>query len=219
MSDAPPLVVANHKANKTWDELSSWLDQVSECAESFPGTVIVCPAVAYISEASQKVKELHSKLKIGSQDVSKFEEGAYTGEIAASQIADQVTYAIIGHSERRGHFRETDEIVAQKVNLALKARITPIFCIQDENTPIPQGVEIVAYEPVFAIGTGNPDTSQNAQSVSKKLKTKGQYTVLYGGSVDPNNAQSFLQNGIIDGVLVGSVSLNAEKFISLIKSI
>src|SRR3989304_5375025 len=146
MSDPLPLVVANHKANKTWDELSSWLDQVSEGTKDFPGTVIVCPLVAYLGEASQKVKELNSKLKIGSQDISKFEEGAYTGEIAASQIADQVAYAIIGHSERRQHFGETDEVVALKAQIALKARITPIFCIQDENTPIPQGVKIIAYE-------------------------------------------------------------------------
>lgn len=218
MSDPLPLVVANHKANETWDELAMWLTQVSEAVNDFPGTVLVCPSMAFLSEASQKIKDTGSKLKIGSQNISQFEKGAYTGEVAASQIADQVSYSIIGHSERRQHFGETDEIVAEKVKVALKAQITPIFCVQDKNTLIPSGVEIIAYEPIFAIGTGNPDTPENTMSIGKSLKAKGSYTVLYGGSVDANNVKSYLQ-GTIDGILVGSASLDAEKFISLIKSI
>lgn len=219
MSDPLPLVVANHKANKTWDDLAVWLEQVSQAINDFQGTVVVCPSMVFISETSPKTKDLGSKLKVGSQDISQFEKGAYTGEVAASQIADLVTYAIIGHSERRQHFQETDELLKTKVQNAKRANITPIFCVQDENTQVPGGVDIVAYEPVFAIGTGTPDTPQNAKSLSRKLKAKGKYTVLYGGSVHPNNVKSFIQKGIIDGVLVGSASLDAEKFISLLKSI
>src|SRR3989344_1160961 len=162
MSDSLPLIVANFKSNKTWDELAAWLEEIGPKTNSFPGTIVVCPSMAFISEAAQKVKDAGWKLKIGSQNISAYEVGAYTGEVAASQINDQVAYTIIGDSERRQYFGETDAILAEKVNLALKSQITPILCIQDENTPIPAEAKIVAYEPMFAIGTGNPDTPQNA---------------------------------------------------------
>lgn len=219
MSDPLPLVVANHKANKTWDELSSWLGQVAPAADDFRGTVVVCPAIAYISQAGQKIKELKSKLIAGSQNISQFDQGPYTGEVAASQIKDQVRYTIIGHSERRENFNETDQLLSQKVQMAKKANLAPIFCIQDETTKIPNGVEIVAYEPTFAIGTGNPDTPENAKSISAKIKQKGDYIVLYGGSVNAQNVKSFVDQDLISGVLVGSASLEAQSFIGILQSL
>lgn len=219
MSDPLPLIVANHKSNKTWDEFASWLEVIGPESGTSPATIVVCPTMAFLSEASQKVKVNKWKLKIGSQNISQFEIGAYTGEVAASQICDQVSYVIVGHSERRRYFVETDQTVADKLNLAIEAHMNPIFCIQDENTPIPEGVKIVAYEPVFAIGTGKPDTPENAKEISAKIKQKGDYIVMYGGSVDPANVSSFLEKGLIDGVLIATASLESRSFSEILKNI
>lgn len=218
MNETLPLVVANFKANQTWDDLEIWLETVGPPAATFTGTIIVCPSMPFLSQASPKIKSAKWQIQLGSQDISRFEQGAFTGEVAASQIADQVSYAIIGHSERRCNFGENFEILTSKVENALKAGITPIFCVEDSESPIPENVKIVAYEPAFAIGTGNPDTPQNAQSVSRKLKAKGDFIVLYGGSVNKENSKSFLASGIIDGLLIGSASLNPDIFLDILKS-
>jgi len=211
-------MVANHKSNKTWDELALWLDAIGPQTDSFAGTVIVCPTMAFLSEASQKVKTAGWKLKIGAQNVSHFETGAYTGEVAASQMRDQVTYTIIGHSERRRYFGETDAIVAEKFQMAQKFEIKSIFCVQDENTPIPAGVKIVAYEPIAAIGTGIPDKPENAKAISAKIKQKGDYIVLYGGSVDAGNIKTFLEPGLVDGALIATASLQSDSFSEILKN-
>lgn len=218
MTDPTPLVIANLKANFTWDEMVAWLDQVSPRTQVFAGTVIVCPAIPYLAAIATKIKSADLKVKLGAQDISMFEQGPYTGEFAASQITSFCQYAIIGHSERRQNFGENDDVLAKKVENAKSANLEPIFCVQDENAIVPQGVELVAYEPIFAVGTGNPDTPQNAYNVSHKLKEKGNYTVLYGGSVTGENVKAFLKKDIIDGVLVGAASLDPESAIDIIES-
>lgn len=219
MNDQLPLVIANLKANKTWDQISAWIDTVAQKAEYFPGTVVFCPSAPFLSGSSHKITANGYKIKLGIQDISKFEQGAYTGEIAVSQIADFCQYAIIGHSERRQNFGETDEILAQKVKNAARVGITLIFCVQNENTPIPEGAQIVAYEPVFAIGTGKPDTPQDAKAIAQKLKAKGTYTVIYGGSVTSDNVKSFVQKGTIEGVLVGTDSKEPADFVKILESL
>ncbi len=214
-----PIVIANHKANKTWDQVSSWIDEVAGTAQNFSGTIILCPSSPFLSSAYEKISQNGINIKLGVQDISRFEQGAYTGEVAASQVADLVKYSIIGHSERRQNFAESDNILAQKAQSAQKAQITPIFCIQNEETQIPKNVEIVAYEPVFAIGTGNPDTPENVQVIAKKLKAKSNYTILYGGSVSVENVTQFIKDDI-KGVLVGATnSLDPQKFIGIIKAL
>src|SRR3989304_5973341 len=101
MSDPLPLVIANLKANQTWDQMSIWLEEVGPRSNSFSGTVIVCPTFAFLASSAEKIKTAGWKLKLAGQDISKFEQGAYTGEVAASQIADIIHYSIVGHSERR----------------------------------------------------------------------------------------------------------------------
>lgn len=218
MNDAPPLIIANLKANKTWDEIKNWLNVVGTQTSEVPGTIIFCPPSPFLAAAAQQIKSQNLKIKLGSQDISRFENGPYTGEITAGQIADLVNYSIIGHSERRQNFSENNKILEAKVVNAQKVGIEPIFCIQGESTPIPQGVKVVAYEPVFAIGTGNPDTPENARSVAKNLKTKSDYIVIYGGSVTKANVKSFFQNEILEGVLVGGSSLNPDDFVQIIKA-
>lgn len=219
MNDLIPLVVANLKANKTWNEMCAWLNEIGPKCSSFTGTVVVCPSDPFLSSASEIIKRGGWVLKLGNQDISQFEQGAYTGEVAASQISDLVQYSIIGHSERRQNFKEDEEILKVKVTNIKKAQIEPIFCIQSEDDLIPAGVKIVAYEPVFAIGTGNPDTPQNVQNIATQIKGKGQFTVIYGGSVAPENVKSYLRKNLIDGVLVGATnSLNPEKFNQVLES-
>lgn len=232
MNDTLPFVVANFKANQTWDDLDIWLETVGPSTPTFTGTIIVCPSAPFISEASRKIKSANWQIQLGIQDISRFEQGAFTGEVAASQIADQVSYAIIGHSERRHNFGEDDEILAAKVDNALKVGIIPIFCIEDSESSIPENVKIVAYEPAFAIGTGNPDTPKNAQAISQKLKArppstkaegfvgqaKGDFIVLYGGSVNEKNAKDFLNDRNLDGLLIGSASLDPDIFLDILKS-
>lgn len=218
MNDPAPLVVANLKANKTWDELGAWLDVVGSAAKRFLGTVVVCPSSPFLVATHQKLQSASWLIKLGSQDVSKFEQGAYTGEVAASQIASVCQYAIIGHSERRQHFREDETILAQKVRNAQAASIKPIYCVQTALDLIPEGVEIVAYEPVFAIGTGSPDSPENVLKIAHEIKQKGTFSVLYGGSVSPENIKSFLLKGAVDGVLVGATnSLDPQKFIKILE--
>ena len=219
MNENTPFVIANLKANKTWEEISSWIDTVARKAEDYPGTIIFCPSFPFISSSAHKISANSYKIKLGIQDISRFEQGPYTGEVAASQIKDLCQFSILGHSERRQNFGESDEILAQKVQNATKAAITPIYCIQDENTPIPQGVEIIAYEPVFAIGTGKPDTPENAKSIARNLKKKGNYTVIYGGSVSEQNAALFVEKDLIDGVLVATNSKNPQSFTRIIEAI
>lgn len=218
MNNPLPLVIANLKANYTWEEMVTWLDQVSKRTIAFGGTVVICPSIPFLAAVAAKIKGANHNLKLGSQNVSQFEQGPYTGEFAATQISSLCQYVIIGHSERRQNFAEGDEIIAKKIQNAKASGVSPIYCVQDENAPIPQGVDLVAYEPISAVGTGNADTPENARSVAQKLKAKGNYTVIYGGSVTGENVKTFLKNGIIDGVLVGAASLDAESFIDIIES-
>lgn len=219
MSNPLPLVIANLKANKSWDQVSAWIDEVASVAQNFSGTIIFCPSHPFLAASSEKISSNGINLKLGAQDVSRFEQGAYTGEIAASQIADLVKFAIIGHSERRQNFTENDKILARKVENAKAAGITPIFCVQNEQTSIPKNVEIVAYEPIFAIGTDNPDTPENVQATAQRLKAKGDCTILYGGSVSAENVKSFVKDQI-KGVLVGATnSLDPQKFNGIIEAL
>jgi triosephosphate isomerase len=221
------FIIANWKSNKTVAEAKEWLTEISNFTLSGTGKfeisnekeVIVCPsftALALVTEYSQQ-KAL--PLKIGSQNISPFEEGAYTGEVNAKQIAEFVHYTIIGHSERRAHFFEDEAMLAKKVSQALANNLTPIFCVQSAETSVPQGVTMVAYEPVFAIGSGHPDTPESADHVAGQIKEKYKVPfVLYGGSVTEDNVHSFTTMEHIDGVLVGGASLDAEKFIGIIKN-
>lgn len=218
MSDRLPLVIANLKANKSWDEMVAWINQVGPRTTNFAATVVVCPSTPFLAAVAAKIKSANLNLKLGSQDISQFEQGPYTGEFAASQIASFCNYVIIGHSERRQNFGEDGDILTKKIEKAHASGLVPIFCVQDANTSIPQGVKLVAYEPIFAIGTGDPDTPENAQATSLKLKSRGDYTVIYGGSVTGENIKGFLKKDVTDGVLVGNASLDPKGFIDIIQS-
>lgn len=220
MIDQLPFVIANIKANQTWEEVKTWLSQVGEKSKSFEGTVIFCPSFPFLVSAYEQIQNKKYNIKLGSQDISFFEQGPYTGEVAASQIKDIISYALIGHSERRQNFKEDDAKLQNKLVNAQKAAINAVFCVQGDTTPILNDIPIIAYEPTFAIGTGNPDTLANIQSVAEKIKQKGPYTVIYGGSVSRDNVGAIRLLDAVDGVLVGaSHSLDSQKFVDILSAI
>jgi len=153
---------------------------------------------------------------LGAQDISPFEMGAFTGEVTGSQLKEYVSFCIIGHSERRKYFAEDDALLVKKAALAKREGIEVIYCVPDSLTSIPKDVKIVAYEPVFAIGTGTPDTPDNAQKVIKEIKSKNNISlVLYGGSINKDNISKYFEKEDIDGVLVGTSSLDPDSFMQM----
>lgn len=216
-------IIGNWKSNKNTTETENWFKTLQTLYNQNKKIslenveAVVCPPFVLMPLAVRLRDEYKLPLKLGSQDISPFPNGAYTGEVSASQLAEFVDYVIIGHSERRNNFGEKDLLLSQKVERANESKLKPIFCIQDENTVIPDGVGIVAYEPVWAIGTGKTDTPDNANNVSQKVKEKWNGNVLiYGGSVTPDNIQSFITTQYIDGVLPGGASLDPQKFWEMI---
>lgn len=211
-------IIANWKSHKTTTEALEWINQVGP---NIPANnsikVAVCPTFTALSEVKKAVSKSNYPIMVSSQDISPFDIGAYTGEEAAEILKQFVDMTLIGHSERREHFGETDQAVEEKVKMALSNQIMPLVCIQGADTPIPDGCMLVAYEPVFAIGTGTPDTPENAQEVALKVKEKTGAEVLYGGSVDVANIQNFLKMKDISGVLIGKASLDPSEFIKIIK--
>ncbi len=205
----------------------------------------VCVPAAYLAQVQSLVSG--SRLALGAQDVSSHEQGAYTGEISAGMLRDfGVRYAIVGHSERRQYHGETDEQVAAKAQRALSAGITPIVCVgetlaQREADQTEQVVKrqlaavihlighciseiVVAYEPVWAIGTGKTATPDQAQAVHAVLRAQlkaateqaDRIPLLYGGSMNAANAADLLAQPDIDGGLIGGASLKAPDFLTII---
>lgn len=234
MNDSKPLVIANLKANKTWEEMSAWLDQVGNTneAKSFSGTIVVCPASPFLASVHLKISSQNLPFILGSQDISKFEEGAYTGEFAASQLVGICKYSIIGHSERRKYFGETDDDLIVKSKMLIEHQIIPILCVGDLNqleSYLKRGQIIIdncqnivfVYEPPGAISGGGAyrpeepqEANNNARLISQKL---GQRVVtIYGGSINQDNISSFFSQEYIGGGLIGQASLDSKVFIQLI---
>lgn len=207
--------------------------------------VAVCVPAAYLSQVHQLVQG--SAIEVGSQDVSAHDQGAFTGEVSAAMLKDfAVRYAIVGHSERRQYHGETDELVATKAQRALSAGITPIVCVGETLAEREAGKTedvvkrqlaavihlnghciseiVVAYEPVWAIGTGKTATPEQAQSVHAVLRAQlkaatehsDRVHILYGGSMNAANAQELLAQEDIDGGLIGGAALKSADFLTII---
>lgn len=206
-------IIANWKSNKTIAEALDWVSKVGpQVPQKDNLKIVICPTFSTLSEIKKAASGF--PMVLGAQDLSPFGAGAYTGEEAASLLKDLIDLVILGHSERKKNFNETDEIVAKKVRESLENNIIPLVCVQDENTPVPEGCKLIAYEPIFAIGSGHPDTPENASNVA--LSFAG-LEVLYGGSVTSENVKEFVIQENISGVLVGNASLDAEEFLKIIK--
>lgn len=211
--------------------------------------VIVCPPYTSLSEASKLLKG--SNIKLGAQNMYFEDSGAFTGEVSVSMLKSAgCEYVIIGHSERRTIFGESDELINKKIKKALAEGLIPIFCVgellEERETGITNDVVkrqvligltgvteeemkkiIIAYEPVWAIGTGKTATPAQAQEVHEfirdlieidySLEIANDVTIQYGGSVKPDNAKELLSQKDIDGALVGGACLKADSFLGIIK--
>lgn len=247
------IVAGNWKMNNTFEEADNLIYELVEfLKENGTGntSVIVCPPAVYLELATDHASE--SDLFVGAQNISNKESGAYTGEISAKMLASmEVEYTIIGHSERRKYFNESHEVLAEKVNVALNNNVAPIFCCGEvlpereagnhfevvrkqleeslfhlNNTDF--GNVVIAYEPVWAIGTGVTASSDQAQEMHAFIRqllvekygaeTAENTTILYGGSCNAKNARELFANPDVDGGLIGGASLKAEDFIKIIQS-
>ncbi|MCK4569386.1 MAG: triose-phosphate isomerase [Bacteroidales bacterium] len=248
------IVAGNWKMNMRFSEaddlLSLILDDIENKGIPEHVDVVVCPPALYLELATDMASG--KSLFVGAQNVSAYESGAYTGEISAGMLESvEVDYCIIGHSERRQYFDESNEDLALKTNILLLHGIIPIFCCGEllddrENdmymevvsTQLDNGLfhleesefrkVVIAYEPVWAIGTGKTATSEQAQEmhafiralVAKKYSKQiaDQCLILYGGSCNATNAKELFSQADVDGGLIGGASLKADDFATIIRS-
>ena len=221
------LIIANWKSNITSSEANSWLGSFDiEDLELTDKKVIICPSFALLSDIKSYSLKNNSLVKVGAQDISPFGEGSYTGEVNGKQLKDFAEFVVVGHSERRKNFAESNEAVNLKIKKAFEYGLTPIICVSDlEQVKALQEIMktnnncIVAYEPLFAIGSGTPDTPENADLMAGEIKNIiGDIAVVYGGSVTSGNINNFSKMSNISGALIGKASLNPTEFLQIIKN-
>ncbi len=226
--DMQPLIVANWKMNpknlvgakKLFDLMKKGIKDIKK-AET-----IICPPFVYLLGLKSKLLNL----KLGAQDCFWEEKGAFTGEVSPTMLKNLgCQYVIIGHSERRKYQKETNEMINKKIKAALKARLKPILCI-DNISQIKKGLKeilqkeknlILAYEPLFAIGTGMACTPEKAKEMKNKIQRVigKDIKVLYGGSVDSKNAANYIKQATFSGLLVGGASLGVKEFIKIVENV
>lgn len=217
--------IANWKEHKTIDESMQWLEQfiilvekntiVTERLQSGTYAVVICPPTPFLYPLKEKLNGKKS-LFLGAQTLSSFESGSYTGETSAESLRGLIQYVLIGHHERRNLFHETEEQIQKEYEIAVKHGIQPILCIEQETNWIPHHVKMVAYEPPNAIGTGINMSMSEVLLFKEKCSLDSSTQFLYGGSVNESNAHEYIKNAEIDGVLVGTTSLNVNSFFSLL---
>ncbi len=237
------LVVGNWKMNGGLAANAALLGELAAGWQAAPGRELaVCVPYPYLVQAQAALQA--TSIAWGAQDVSEHASGAYTGEVAAGMLAEfGCRYAIVGHSERRQFYGDTDAVVAAKAKAALAAKLTPIVCVGELLSEREAGTTdavvlrqldavlgalgadaariVVAYEPVWAIGTGRTATPEQAQAVHATLRARlakagaGDIPLLYGGSVKGDNAGSLFGRPDIDGGLIGGASLKAAEFLAI----
>lgn len=246
---APVYIVGNWKMNKTIEEALNFVDTIAPTITKANSTVMLAVPYTAIKSLSDKTKE--TKVIIGAQNMNAATTGAFTGEVAALMLKDAgAQFVLLGHSERRKLFAETNEVINKKVKKALESNLQPILCIGEEyedhqaektQEVLKKQLEecladidksamsslIIAYEPVWAIGTGMSLDAEAAGIVHKNIrllledlygkKQAQAIPVIYGGSVNLSNAKSFLATEGVDGLLIGSASLHPETFAKIIE--
>lgn len=245
------VIAGNWKMNKTYDESVQFIEEITEKIEENPNVeAIICAPFPYLKTLVEKTE--NTPVKIGAQTMHFEEEGAFTGEVSPKMLEDLGVHSvIIGHSERRQYFAETDKTVNQKIKAALKYSLTPIVCVGETleqreagktKVHVEQQVKaafhevkeedlakiIIAYEPIWAIGTGKTASKDDANEVCAHIRdvvasissedVADKIVIQYGGSVNPNNINELLATSDIDGVLVGGASLEAGSFLKLVQA-
>ncbi len=248
----PKVVIGNWKMNKSFDDAEDLISGISDALEGWnlQTQIVLCPPYLYLELATDHADE--SVFACGAQNCSEFENGAYTGEISASMLADiGVDFCIVGHSERRKYFGESNAVIANKIERLLQKMLTPVVCCGEviEEREAGRHFEVVerqiteslfhlskeqlenviiAYEPVWAIGTGLTATPAQAEEmhafirslVERKYGTETAYNlyILYGGSCNAKNALELFTQSNVDGGLIGGASLVSEDFVAIIEA-
>jgi triosephosphate isomerase len=241
------LMAANWKMHKTAGETEAFLADFLPRAEEPGPEIVVCPPFTALRTAVELC--VQSRVRVAAQNMHEEDDGAYTGEVSAPMLLDLgVQGVILGHSERRQYFHETDEALARKVPAALAAGLEPILCVGeseaqrdgDETEAVLTrqidadladvsdehlGTVVVAYEPIWAIGTGRTATAEQAQDAialirglieARSAEAAGAIRILYGGSVKPDNAAELISQPDVDGALVGGASLDPDDFAAIV---
>jgi triosephosphate isomerase len=244
------LIAGNWKMNKTEAEAISLVRKLIQGMKDFPEIdVVICPPYTSLSQLSKLL--VSSPIQLGAQNISQHSEGAYTGEISPMMAAEFCSHVILGHSERRAYFNESESLINQKVTAAMEAGLIPVLCVGEQLderesgqaasvisrqlqgalegiTLSDPGNLVIAYEPVWAIGSGlSASPRETSDLIARVIRTaiSGSWgerysqgiRVLYGGSVNPENAGEFFNQEEIDGALVGGASLSAENFLGIIE--
>lgn len=248
-----PIIAGNWKMNKTTVEAVELSQKISfECDKAWEAVeVALCPPFTDLKSVFNVLSFDHSSIKLGAQDVFWEDEGAYTGAISVSMLKELTCdYCIVGHSERRAYFGETDETVNKKIKALLAGGIRPIMCcgeslevrdagetldfigaqVRNGWKDIPAediASSVIAYEPIWAIGTGRAATPEQAQEACAHIRkviceiagedAANKVRILYGGSMKPENAELFLPESDIDGGLIGGAALDAKSFAELVE--
>ena len=242
-----PTIAGNWKMNTTVSEAIELVSEMRQELDQIDNVdKVICPPFVSLATVRELIKG--SSIKLGAQNIYFGEKGAYTGEISPLMLADLCEFVIIGHSERRQYFNETGEITNKKIRAALKVKLKPILCVGEELEENEAGRTeeivtgqlrsslagidylnglIIAYEPIWAIGTGKAATGEQANetiglirhNIAKLYSERAAQDVriLYGGSVTAANATEFINQPEIDGALVGGASLRANQFLSIVK--
>ncbi len=245
-----PMIAGNWKMFKTKDDALAFIYAVNvKVPEKEKVESVICAPAIFLRDL---VKREGEDLRIGAQNMHELDEGAYTGEISAGMLKSYgVEYVVIGHSERREYYNETDESVNKKLIQAVRYEITPIVCVGEsleirengttntfvkdqvvkayQNVTEKEALEtVIAYEPIWAIGTGKTATPEQANETIKAIRdvlvelygttVAEQIRILYGGSVKPNNVDELLAQSDIDGALVGGASLDPDSFLTLVNA-
>lgn len=245
------IVAGNWKMNLTFDEAQELVDGILDRLEEqqeLDCEVIICPPFPYLEMLTDMEFE-EQRFNVGAQNCNAYDKGAYTGEVSAKMLKSiDVDYCIIGHSERRKYFAESNEVLAEKVNRLIENNISPIYCVgevlEDRESgrhfdvvreQLEKGLfhldgdaiydTIIAYEPVWAIGTGKTATPEQAQEIHAFIRSliKEHYDeaaaddirILYGGSCNAKNATELFSQPDVDGGLIGGAALKAEDFVSI----
>jgi triosephosphate isomerase len=242
-----PLIAGNWKMNTTVGEAVLLVKEMRERLNDIEGVEkVLCPPFISLTTVGELLRGL--SIKLGAQNMHFEEKGAYTGEVSPRMLLDMCQFVILGHSERRQYFAETDGVVNKKVQAALKVGLKPILCVGErleENeagrtrevvtgqirsalagVDYPSGL-VIAYEPVWAIGTGRAASAEEANATIGLIRhtiaelygeeTAQLVPILYGGSVTSANIAEFVAKPEIDGALVGGASLKAEEFVSIVE--
>lgn len=244
-----PLIAGNWKMHKTGAQAVKAAMDLKHLVQTSEGVdVMIAPTYTALFQVSQVLKD--SAIALGAQDLHWEQQGAFTGEISSEMLVDAgCSHVIIGHSERRQFFNETDDTVNRKIRAAISANLTPVFCIGETDSQretgetlsvldkqVQDGLKnfvsidlidlVIAYEPIWAIGTGKTATKEQAQEAHRFIRSLNEtlfgkqfadsLRILYGGSVKPNNVRALMEMPDIDGALVGGASLDPKMFSELV---